>query len=96
MLEAQEFKIRGTAPRQTRVIVTGHLKGIDKDVIQELTVNIPAEQPNNDKAALLLWQEIANIGGLTVKETNEKYVFYSLSLFSHLDAEFQLVNKVSL
>lgn len=93
-LASQEFKITGTRPRHVRVVVKGHLKGIDKDVEQELNIDIPANQPNNDQAALMLWQEISRIGGLAVKETEDIYQFYSLTLFSHMTAEFQLVEKL--
>ena len=95
MLQAQEFKIKGITPRNVRVIVKGHLKGCDEDILQELTINIPAEQPNNDQAALMLWQEIARIGGLTVKENDNTYQFYSLNLFSSLTADFQVIEKIS-
>ena len=64
MLQSQEFKIKGIKPRRVRVVVTGHLKGIDKDVQQELEIDIPAEQPNNDQASMLLWQEVSRLGGL--------------------------------
>ncbi len=94
-LQAQEFKIKGTKARNVRVIVHGHLKGCEQDVDQELHINIPADQPNNDQAALLLWQEISRIGGLTIKEDEENYSFYSLNLFSSLTATFQLVEKLS-
>ena len=94
-LQSQEFKIKGTKARNVRVVVKGHLKGCEEDISQELHINIPAEQPNNDQAALMLWQEIARIGGLTVKENEETYQFYSLGLFSSLTADFQLVETLS-
>ena len=93
--QAQEFKIKGIKPRAVRVIVTGHLKGCEEDIKQELTIDVPAEQPNNDNAALLLWQSISGIGGLTIKENDNTYQFYSLSLFSSLTADFQLIEKIS-
>ena len=95
MLQAQEFKIKGIKPRRTRVVVKGHLKGCEDDITQELTIDIPAEQPNNDAAALMLWQEIARIGGLTVKENDNIYQFYSIKLFSSLTADFQQIEKLS-
>jgi hypothetical protein len=96
MLQAQEFKIGAAKDRNVRIIVKGHLKGIEKDILQELTVHIPADQPNNDQAALLLWQEISRLGGLTIKEDNDTYSFYALTLFSSLTAEFQNIQKVIL
>lgn len=95
MLQSQEFKIKGIKPRNVRIIVKGHLKGCEEDILQELTINIPAEQPNNDQAALTLWQEISRLGGLTSKTNDDTYEFYSLNLFSSLTAEFQLVEKIS-
>lgn len=94
-LQAQEFKIGGIKPRKARIIVHGHLKGCEKDIDQELTIDIPANQPNNDQAALTLWQEISRLGGLTSKTNEDTYEFYSLSLFSHLTAEFQMIEKLS-
>jgi hypothetical protein len=94
-LQSQEFKIKGTKPRNVRVVVKGHLKGCEQDIEQELHINIPAEQPNNDQAALLLWQEIARIGGLTSKTNDNTYEFYSINLFSSLTADFQLVETIS-
>lgn len=94
-LQSQEFKIKGVKARNARVVVKGHLKGCESDITQELHINIPAEQPNNDQAALMLWQEISRIGGLTNKTNEETYEFYSLSLFSSLTAEFQLVEKIN-
>lgn len=96
MLQSQEFKISNNLPRHVKIIVTGHLRGIDKDVVQELDVDIPANQPNNDQAALLLWQNISQLGGLTIKQDNETYIFYSLPLFSHLTATFGNIQKVTL
>lgn len=95
MLHSQEFKIKGIKPRNVRVVVKGHLKGCEDDITQELTFQIPADQPNNDQSALMLWQEISRIGGLTVKENEDTYQFYSLTLFSSLTAEYQLVEKIS-
>lgn len=95
-LQSQEFKIGAATARDVRIVVKGHLKGIEKDIEQELSIHIPAEQPNNDQAALLLWQEISRIGGLTIKEDNNTYSFYSLTLFSSLTAEFQNIQKVIL
>jgi hypothetical protein len=95
MLESQEFKIKGIKARNVRIVVKGHLKGCEEDITQELHINIPAAEPNNDQAALTLWQEIARIGGLTVKTNEETYEFYSMSLFSSLTAEFQLIEKIS-
>lgn len=96
MLESQEFKITGIRDRNVKVVVKGHLKGCEQDITMDLTIHIPANQPNNDQAALLLWQEISNIGGISIKENEDTYQFYSLSLFSSLTAEFQNVEKVSL
>lgn len=96
MLEAQEFKIGAATDRDVRIIVKGHLKGCEEDITQELTITVPAKYPNNDQAALQLWQSISNLGGLTVKNDDSTYNFYSMSLFSHLTADFQSIKKVSL
>lgn len=95
-LQSQEFKIVGNRPRKVKVVVNGHLKGCDKDVTMEMHNDIPANQPNNDQAALLVFQAISDVGGMSIKTDNNTYEFYSLSLFSSLTAEFQQVEEVRL
>jgi len=96
MLQPQEFKIVGNHPRKVKVIVKGHLRGSDQDVTMEMHNDIPANQPNNDQAAMLVFQSLSAEGGMTIKIDNEKYEFYHLSLFSHITAEFQQIQEVHL
>lgn len=94
--ESQEFKVGAARPRTTKATVSGHLKNSDKDIQMEMVFNIPAEQPNNDAAALLLWENLSRIGGLSLKEDAEQYHFYPLSLFSSLTVEFKLVEEAKI
>lgn len=92
-LAPQEFKITGTRARNVRVIVKGHLRGSSEDITMVLHNTIPPNEPNNDQAALLVWQSISQNGGLTDKQDENTYHFWPLTLFSSLTADFQIVEE---